>query len=179
MTASPGRITRSVPQSPVKGSADTGWPVSKAIGVPPQLSNPVAALISVPFQLNYDQDIGPADDGDRWLLNVQPVVPVDLNEDWNLISRTILPIISQSDVVPGQDAQFGLGNTVQSLFFSPKALTASGWTWGVGPVFQLPTDTNGLGNKNWGLGASFVVLKLEKGNPWVYGALVGFFGVPR
>jgi len=57
-----------------------------------QLSNPVAALISVPMQLNYDQDIGPADDGDRWLLNVQPVIPFDLNDDWNLISRTILPL---------------------------------------------------------------------------------------
>ncbi len=66
-----------------------------------QLSNPVAALISVPLQLNYDQDIGPADDGDRWLLNVQPVIPFELNDDWNLISRTILPLVRQSDIFPG------------------------------------------------------------------------------
>ena len=66
-----------------------------------QLSNPVAALISVPMQLNYDENIGPLDRGDRWLLNVQPVIPFELNDDWNLISRTILPIVDQSDIFPG------------------------------------------------------------------------------
>jgi len=91
-----------------------------------QLSNPVAALISVPLQLNYDQDIGPADDGDRWLLNVQPVIPFDLNDEWNLISRTILPVVRQSDVFPGAGTQTGVGDVVQSIFFSPKAPTASG-----------------------------------------------------
>ncbi len=91
-----------------------------------QLSNPVAALISVPLQLNYDQDIGPADDGDRWLLNVQPVIPFSLNDKWNLISRTILPVVRQSDIFPGAGTQTGTGDVVQSLFFSPKAPTASG-----------------------------------------------------
>jgi|APFre7841882724_1041349.scaffolds.fasta_scaffold05234_4 hypothetical protein len=103
-----------------------------------QLSNPVAALISVPMQLNYDQDIGPADAGDRWLLNVQPVVPFDLNQGWNLISRTILPIVRQEDIFPGAGTQTGIGDVVQSVFFSPKAPTASGWILGVGPVFLLP-----------------------------------------
>ena len=102
-----------------------------------QLSNPVAALISVPLQLNYDQDIGPADEGDRWLLNVQPVIPFDLSDDWNLISRTILPVVRQSDIFPGSDTQTGVGDVVQSLFFSPKAPTASGWIWGAGPVLLL------------------------------------------
>jgi hypothetical protein len=88
-----------------------------------QLSNPVAALISVPLQFNYDQDIGPADDGDRWLLNVQPVIPFDLNDDWNLISRTILPLVRQSDIFPGAGTQTGTGDVVQSLFSSPKAPT--------------------------------------------------------
>jgi len=85
-----------------------------------QLSNPVAALISVPMQFNYDQDIGPADDGDRWLLNVQPVIPFSLNDDWNLISRTILPLVRQSDIFPGAGTQSGIGDVVQSIFFSPK-----------------------------------------------------------
>jgi len=80
-----------------------------------QLANPVAALISVPFQLNYDQDIGPEDDGDRWLMNVQPVVPITLNEDWNLISRTILPLVSQSDIYPGAGSQSGLGDLTPAL----------------------------------------------------------------
>jgi hypothetical protein len=61
-----------------------------------KLANPIAALISVPFQLNYNQDIGPADDGTRWTLNFQPVIPIELNQDWNIISRTILPIVSQN-----------------------------------------------------------------------------------
>ena len=94
-----------------------------------QLSNPVAALISVPLQLNYDQDIGPAEAGDRWLRNVRPVVPVDLNPDWNLISRTILPIVRQADIFPGAGTQTGIGDVVQSVFFSPKAPTAAGWIW--------------------------------------------------
>ena len=92
-----------------------------------QLANPIASLISVPLQLNYDQNIGPRDEGERWLMNVQPVVPIDLNEDWNVISRTILPLISQSDVTPGAGSDSGTGDIVQSLFFSPKAPTESGW----------------------------------------------------
>jgi hypothetical protein len=135
-----------------------------------KLSNPVAALISVPFQLNYDQDIGPTEDGDRWLLNVQPVVPIELNQDWNVISRTILPVISQDDVVPGEGSQFGLGDVVQSLFFSPKAPTAAGWIWGVGPAFLLPTGTDDLLTADqWATGPTAVVLKQERG--WTYGIL--------
>lgn len=104
-----------------------------------QLSNPVAALISVPLQLNYDEGYG-AGDGERFTLNVQPVVPVSLNEDWNIISRTIVPIIHQDDVIAG-DSSSGLGDTTQSLFFSPKKPTSSGWIWGVGPALLLPTAT--------------------------------------
>ncbi|MGD8408333.1 MAG: transporter [Thiohalophilus sp.] len=134
-----------------------------------QLANPIAALISVPFQLNYDQDIGTADQGERWTLNVQPVVPVELNQDWNIISRTILPLISQDDVVPGQ-SQSGTGDIVQSLFFSPKAPSDSGWIWGVGPVFLLPTGSNDrLTADKWGFGPTAVALKQQNG--WTYGAL--------
>jgi hypothetical protein len=134
-----------------------------------QLSNPVAALISVPFQLNYDQDIGAGDQGERWTLNVQPVVPIDLNEDWNVISRTILPLISQDDVVPGQ-SQSGTGDIVQSLFFSPKKPSDSGWIWGIGPVFLLPTGSDDrLTADKWGIGPTAVALKQENG--WTYGAL--------
>jgi hypothetical protein len=133
-----------------------------------QLSNPVAALISVPFQLNYDT--GYANDGDKWTLNVQPVVPVDISRDWNLISRTILPVIRQSKVV-NNGTQTGLGDTVQSLFFSPKAPTASGWIWGAGPVILLPTATKDeLGSGKWGLGPTAVALK-QTADGWTYGAL--------
>jgi len=135
-----------------------------------KLSNPVAALISVPFQLNFDQDFGPAEDGKKWALNVQPVVPITINEDWNVISRTILPIVYQDDLAPGSGSQFGLGDTVQSLFFSPKAPTSGGWIWGAGPALLLPTGTDDLlGADQWAVGPTAVVLKQERG--WTYGAL--------
>ena len=97
-----------------------------------QLSNPVAALISVPLQLNYDDGYGVGGDGERFTLNIQPVVPISLNEDWNVISRTILPLIARTNVV-GNGSQSGTGDTLQSLFFSPKKPTANGWILGAGP----------------------------------------------
>jgi hypothetical protein len=72
------------------------------------------------------------------------VIPISISKDWNLVSRTILPIIDQWGIVPGTDGQFGLSDTVQSLFFSPKAPSAGGFIWGAGPVFLLPTVTDEL-----------------------------------
>lgn len=134
------------------------------------LSNPVAALISVPLQLNYDSGYGAGGDGDRFTLNIQPVIPVGISDDWNMISRTIVPVISQSDVV-GDSSQSGLGDTVQSLFFSPKEPTASGWIWGLGPAFLLPTATDDLlGAEQWAIGPTGVALKQTESG-WTYGAL--------
>lgn len=136
-----------------------------------QLANPVAALISVPFQFNYDQNIGPADDGERWNLNVQPVIPFSLNEDWNIISRTIVPLIDQDDIFPGAGGQSGLGDIIQSVFFSPVEPTAGGWIWGVGPALLLPTATDELlGAEKWGVGPTAVALRQQ--GPWTYGGLV-------
>ncbi|MGL4402013.1 MAG: transporter [Luteolibacter sp.] len=132
-----------------------------------KLSNPVADLISVPIQSNYDFGIGPGD-GTKSTTNVQPVIPIDLNENWNVISRTILPVIDQQGILPGGAAdEFGLGDTVQSFFFSPKS---SDPIWGVGPVFLIPTATDEiLGTEKWGIGPTAVVLKQD--GPWTYGAL--------
>jgi hypothetical protein len=136
-----------------------------------KLSNPIAALISVPFQFNYDQNIGPADDGHKTYVNIQPVIPHPISEDWNLITRVIVPVVDQSDIFPGAGSQFGLGDTTASLFFSPKKPSASGWIWGVGPAFYIPTSTDDLlGAKKWGLGPTAVLLKQSHG--WTYGALV-------
>ena len=96
-----------------------------------QLSNPVAALISVPFQANEDFNIGPAN-GYRFTLNIQPVIPISISKDWNLILRTILPVISQTDVFGKSGTQSGLGNTTQSFFLSPKAPGPGGLIWGLG-----------------------------------------------
>jgi hypothetical protein len=135
-----------------------------------QLSNPVAALVSVPFQFNYDRGMGPSEDGRRYLLNIQPVVPFSLTPEWNLISRTIIPVIDQNDAVPGGGSQSGLGDIVQSLFFSPAKPTASGLIWGVGPAFLLPTATDRrLGAEQWAAGPTGVVLRQE--GPWTVGVL--------
>jgi Putative MetA-pathway of phenol degradation len=135
-----------------------------------KLSNPIAALISVPFQFNYDSDIGPNDKGDRSVLNVQPVIPFSMNDNWNIISRTIVPLVKQKDIFPGAGSQSGLGDVVQSLFFSPRRPTKGGWVWGVGPVFLLPTASDDLlGADKWGVGPTAVVLK--QSGPWTYGAL--------
>lgn len=135
-----------------------------------KLSNPVAALISVPFQLNYNQNIGPADDGERWTLNIQPVVPIGLNKDWNVILRNILPVVWQDDIFPGSGSQFGIGDLVSSVFFSPKTPTAGGWIWGAGPVFLLPIGSDDLLTADkWGAGPTGVVLR-QRG-PWTYGML--------
>lgn len=136
-----------------------------------QLSNPIASLTSVPIQFNYDDGVGPTHDGERYFVNVQPVIPMSIGENWNLISRTIVPIIQQDEIFPGAGSQFGLGDTVQSLFFSPKALTASGWTWGVGPALLIPTATDDLlGSEQWGAGPTAVALR-QTPTGWTYGAL--------
>ena len=136
-----------------------------------ELTNPVADLMTIPFQMNLDQDIGPADDGRRFFMNIQPVIPFDFNDDWNLITRTIVPVIDQSDIFPGAGSQFGLGDTLLTTFFSPKTQGTGGLIWGVGPVLLLPTATDSLlGTEKWGTGAAAVAL-VQRG-PWTYGALV-------
>ena len=134
-----------------------------------QLSNPVASLVSVPFQFNWDTGIGPKD-ADRVTLNVQPVVPFSLNDDWNLISRTILPISYLGSTADGVDSAFGLGDVVQSLFFSPVK-PVGGWILGGGPVLLLPTATaDAFKSRQFGLGPTAVALRQHGG--WTYGALV-------
>ncbi len=132
--------------------------------------NPVGNLVSLPFQNNTNFNTGPRN-GTQNVLNIQPVVPVGLNGEWNLITRTIVPVITQPGFTPGQDQTTGVGDTTFTAFLSPAQ--PKGLIWGVGPVLQIPTNSNDrLGNGNWGLGPSFVVLHLDKGDPWVYGVLV-------
>jgi len=135
-----------------------------------KLSNPIAALISVPFQFNYDGRIGAPGNGKRATLNIQPVVPIPLGADWNVISRTILPLTSQWNLAPGSGRQFGLSDVTQSLFLSPKEPGPGGLIWGVGPVIRLPSATDDrLGAGRWALGPTVVVLKQI--GPWTVGAL--------
>jgi hypothetical protein len=136
-----------------------------------ELANPLAALISVPMQINYDQDLGVDDTGDRYIMNFQPVVPISLSEDWNLISRTIVPVVTQDEISAGSGRQTGLGDTIESLWFSPVKPTEKGWIWGVGPAILVPTATDDLlGGKKWGLGPTLIGLK--QNGPWTFGGLM-------
>ena len=135
-----------------------------------QLANPLAALISVPIQANYDSDYGTDDQGSIIRINVQPVIPISLNDNWNVISRTIVPIIDQSDFPTQGVSKFGLGDIVQNAFFSPKAPTSGGWIWGVGPALLMPTATDKvLGGEKWAIGPTAVALKQI--GPWTIGGL--------
>lgn len=133
-----------------------------------KLANPVANLISVPIQNNIDYGIGP-NNGSKYLINFQPVIPISLSPKLNLITRYILPIIFQRDVTGIGKEENGLGDLTFSGFFSPVA-TKSGIVWGAGPVVYMPTATNDLlGAKKWGIGPTALILKQTHG--FTYGFL--------
>jgi hypothetical protein len=144
-----------------------------------QLQNPVASLISVPFQNNFDFGGGYNDQAFRYQLNLQPVIPISIGKDWNIISRTILPFIHQDGYIPAvqkdgslrSTSQTGLGDLLQTFFLSPKNPLPGGIIVGAGPALAFPTATREiLGSGKWGLGPSIVVLRQHHG--WTYGALV-------
>jgi len=137
------------------------------------VQNPVADLISLPFQNNTNFGFGPRERTQN-VLNIQPVIPLDVNEDWLLITRTIVPIVSNPSFRNGQDRESGLGDTVLTGFFSPK--DRNKWIggsvlWGAGPAILLPTSTDDqLGPGQLGAGPSAVFLGMT--GPWVVGTLL-------
>jgi len=132
-----------------------------------KLSNPVSDLVSVPFQFNWEQNVGP-DNQTRFVLNVQPVMPFSLTPKWNLIARLIVPFVSQPPLFAGGTAAAGVGDIQTQFFFSPR--TGSSFTWGAGPVFSLPSTAEPtLGTEKWSAGPTIVAVK--QAGPWTYGAL--------
>jgi hypothetical protein len=131
-----------------------------------QLSNPVASLVSVPFQFNWEQNVGPSE-ATRFVLNVQPVMPFSVNQDWNLIVRLIAPFVGQPALFDGGVAAGGMSDLVTSFFISPAK---SGIIWGAGPVVVLPSTAEPtLGTGKWSAGPTAVVLRQT--GPWTVGAL--------
>jgi len=131
-----------------------------------QAQNPVADLISLPLQNNTNFGIGPNERAQN-VFNVQPVWPFKLNADWNVITRTIVPVTSQP--LPDGSRENGLGDTTLTAFLSPRA--PGKVTWGAGPVLLVPTSTDdALGLGEWGGGLSAVALATP--GPWVVGSLV-------
>jgi hypothetical protein len=148
-----------------------------------QLANPISSLISVPFQANEDWGYGPTGNGYKFTLNIQPVIPISISKDWNLILRTIFPIVSQHDLFyfanlpkdsplqPQNRSQDGLSDTTQSFFFSPKKPGPFGLIWGIGPALLYPTGTHPLlDTGTFSIGPTVVVL--EQTGPWTVGALM-------
>jgi hypothetical protein len=98
--------------------------------------NPVGNLISLPFQNNTNLRFGP-EKGTQNILNIQPVIPISVNNEWNVITRTIVPVVSMPPLFPGDDRTNGLGDTQFTAFLSPAS--PGKWIWGAGPILQIPT----------------------------------------
>jgi len=135
-----------------------------------KLSNPVASLISVPLQLNWDREIGPDHSGHKLTLNVQPVIPAELSDDWTLISRIIVPIVDQHNPSLGDGSQRGIGDVTGEFFFVPAALNQHGRIFGFGPAMLIPTNTDFISADKWALGPAVVIAQQDSG--WTYGALI-------
>jgi hypothetical protein len=139
--------------------------------------NPLTAMYSIPIQNNTYFNAGPLEETKN-IANFQPVIPIDFNDDWTLVTRTIMPLTylpsgmtKRPYIGIDDDSQFGLGDTTFTAFFTPKNPGDSGWLWGAGPVIYLPTATNdSLGTKKWGAGPAAVALKMD--GKWVYGSLL-------
>jgi len=144
-------------------------PANEAAELAKKLANPIASLISVPFQNNTFYGIGPLK-GTQNIMNFQPVIPFTLTENLNLITRYIIPIATQYDITGENTSQSGLSDATVSAFLSPSH-TKNGLTWGVGPAFLIPTATNTyLGTGKFGIGPTAVILK--QANGFTYGALL-------
>lgn len=129
--------------------------------------NPVASMISLPFQSNTDFNFGPLDKTQS-VLNIQPVIPFDLNDNWNLVTRTIVPVVSMPGFFPGQERETGISDTVFTAFLSPKK--SGKWIWGAGAAALIPTSSDPrLGPDEWGLGPSVVALTMP--GRWVVGGI--------
>lgn len=160
------------PQAPVAtSSSDRGEPANSedVTTLAKKLQNPIGDLISFPFQSLTNYGYGP-NHGTQEVLNIQPVIPFHIGDNWNIITRTILPLVWQPSLQPLQSVPFGTAPITFSAFLSP-ANPVNGWVWGIGPAVQIPTATSvTLGSNVWGMGPTAVVVYTK--GPWVAGALV-------
>ena len=132
--------------------------------------NPVADMISIPLQNNFNFNVGPQDKM-QYVGNIQPVVPFHATESWNVITRTIIPFVYQPELAPGVGDVFGLSDIQFTAFLSPAK--PGEFIWGVGPILQMPSGTDdSISQGKWAAGPSAVVLRME--GHWVYGALANY-----
>ena len=147
-------------------------PADDAAELAKKLNNPVASLISVPIEYNLDSKIGPSETGETWTVKFTPVVPFELNDNWNLITRTIFSYVD-TDIPDYGVNETGISDIVEVMYFSPKAPTASGIIWGAGPLILMDTATDdAIGAGKWGTGPAGVILKQQ--GQWSVGMLAHY-----
>ena len=128
--------------------------------------NPISSMATMPWQFNFNSG-GGLEDRTFFLLNVQPVLPFKVSADWNMIVRTVVPVVS----APGPETSryTGIGDIQEQLYLTPSK--GSTVTWGFGPVVSMPTATTAaMQTGSWAAGPSFVALAMP--GPWVVGALI-------
>ncbi len=167
LACAPAHAQQATPDAgAAKPAADTAG--QSASDLAKKLQNPIGDLISVPFQNNTNFGVGPHG-GAQDILNIQPVIPIHVNDQWNVITRTILPIVWNPDLSPAPSVPVGTGPTTFSAFLSPRN-PSNGWLWGVGPVVQIPTISNAtIGSSVWGGGPTAVLVYMN--GPIVAGAI--------
>jgi hypothetical protein len=134
-----------------------------------QAQNPIARLISVPVENDFYPQTG-IDKENEYVLEIKPVVPISLSKGWNVITRTIIPVIQTPDLTPEIKGTSGLGDIQESLFLSPTKAGPGGIIWGAGPVILAPTATEDIyGTGKTNIGPTVVVLAIQ--GHWLYGAL--------
>jgi opacity protein-like surface antigen len=154
------------------GVSDAAGPASSSGSAEPtedlakQSQNPIADLVSLPFQSNTNFNQAPFGRTQE-VLDIQPVVPLHISSDWNMISRTIVPVISQPDPIFDSNTN-GIGDITQSLFLSP--VHSGALIWGAGPVFTVPSATDPILGTGKVLLGPTVVLLTTPGH-WVIGVL--------
>jgi hypothetical protein len=148
--------------------ADAAQQEPSAEDLAKKTQNPVADLISVPLQSNWNFGAG-SRNKTIYILNIQPVIPISISQEWNLIRHVIMPVINQPALFAGSNGATGLGDINPTFFLSPAK--PGELIWGFGPTMTLPTATDrDLGSGKWSIGPAGVVLTVH--GPWVYGALL-------
>jgi len=177
---SPATETPAEPSSAPEKPASPTAPEANTQELAKAAQNPIANLISLPFQNNFNFGVGPFDQT-QYVLNIQPVIPVSLGSDWLVVNRIITPIVNQPtiDINPPSAAgsspsldpgyTFGLGDINPQFYFVPK--NTGEITWGIGPQFSFPTATTDVtGSGKWSVGPVGVIVYTHR--RWVIGALV-------
>jgi hypothetical protein len=159
-------------------SAEAAAPTPKVDGVLQQqrdAQNPLTAKISVPVQNNTYFNVGPSNQTSN-ALNIQPVVPFELNDDWNLLTRAIIPMTTEPGFVTGGGSNTGMGNTILAAYFSPKKMIDGKYVWGVAPLVYVPASNTDVGTDAWGGGVSAVGIAVH--GRWVYGGVINYIAAP-